>query len=82
MRKDLSERHGTKRILRIGLLPGFLVLLCFNMLLAQEVRVPKLSLVEDRFDFKEVIEGEIVSHSFIIRNQGNDTLKILQVKPG
>lgn len=82
MRKDLSERHRTKRILRIGLLPGFLVLLCFNMLLAQEVRVPKLSLVEDRFDFKEVIEGEIVSHSFIIRNQGNDTLKILQVKPG
>lgn len=82
MRKDLSQRHRTKRILRIGLLPGFLVLLCFNMLLAQEVRVPKLSLVEDRFDFKQVIEGEIVSHSFIIRNQGNDTLKILQVKPG
>ena len=41
-----------------------------------------MSLVEDMFDFKEVVEGEIATHSFTIKNKGSETLKILQVKPG
>ena len=82
MRKDYPKGHSTKRSLRVGFLAGFLLLFSFNMVQAQEIRAPKLSLVEGLFDFKEVVEGEIVNHSFTLQNKGNDTLKILQVKPG
>jgi len=82
MRKDFPKGHRTKRSLRVGFLAGFLLLSSFNTVRAQETRAPKVSMVEDMFDFKEVVEGEIVNHSFIIKNEGNETLKILQVKPG
>jgi hypothetical protein len=52
------------------------------MVRAQETRAPKVGLVEDMFDFKEVLEGEIITHAFTIQNKGNETLKIQQVKPG
>jgi hypothetical protein len=82
MRKDLAKSRGIKRSLRVGFIVGFLLLFSFNMVRAQENRAPKVSLVEDMFDFKEVVEGEIINHSFTITNKGNETLKILQVKPG
>jgi len=82
MRKDLPKSHKIKHFLLVGFLVGLLLLFSFNMVQAQEIRAPKLSLVEDMFDFKEVVEGEIVNHSFTLQNKGNDTLKILQVKPG
>jgi len=82
MTKDLSKSHRIKHSLRVGFLVGFLLLFSFNMVQAQEIRAPKLRLVEELFDFKEIVEGEIVNHSFPLQNKGNDTLKILQVKPG
>lgn len=81
MRKDPSN-HRIKRSLAVGFLMGFLLLLGFNMVRAQETRAPKVGLVEHMFDFKEVLEGEIINHSFTIQNKGNETLRILQVKPG
>jgi len=82
MRKDLAKSRRIRCSLRVGFLVGFLFLFSFNMVRAQETRAPKVSLVEDMFDFKEIVEGEIVNHSFTIKNKGNETLKILQVKPG
>ena len=69
-------------MLCMGLLAGFLLLFSFCVVRAQETRAPKVSSVEDIFDFKEVVEGEIITHSFTIQNKGNETLQILQVKPG
>ena len=34
------------------------------------------------FDFKEVKEGAIISHSFKVFNHGDETLRILRVRPG
>jgi hypothetical protein len=93
MRKDLRHRRtrpfwdskghrSIKRSLPFGFLVGFLLLYFFNVLPAQDTRAPKLFLTEDMFDFKDVIEGETITHPFTIQNKGNDTLKILQVRPG
>ena len=82
MRKDFHKGHSINLSLRVGFLFGFLLLYFFNLLQAQENRAPKLSLSDDMFDFKDVVEGETITHSFTIQNKGNDTLKILQVKPG
>jgi len=75
---DLNTQHSLKRSLRVG----FLLLYFFNVVPAQDTRAPKVFLTDDMFDFKEVIEGETITHSFTIHNKGNETLKILQVKPG
>jgi hypothetical protein len=34
------------------------------------------------FDFGEALEGSVVSHDFIVKNTGTDTLEISKVKPG
>ena len=50
---------------------------------AQEARRgPKIVLKERKFDFKEVMEGEVVGHSFKVLNHGDETLKIIRVRPG
>ena len=49
---------------------------------AQKMREPKLLLKQTVFDFNEVTEGSTISHSFSVINNGNETLKILRVKPG
>jgi hypothetical protein len=35
---------------------------------------------EQIFDFKQVYEGQSVTHNFLVFNQGNDTLKVERVK--
>ncbi len=50
--------------------------------LAQEPRGPKMVLKEGVFDFKEVKEGEVIAHTFKVLNLGDQTLKIIRVKPG
>ena len=50
---------------------------------AQEARRgPRMVLKERAFDFKEVQEGEIIRHSFHVLNQGDETLRIIKVRPG
>ena len=49
---------------------------------AQEVQGPKALIPEGVFDFQEVVEGEVIRHSFRIYNKGNETLEILKVSPG
>jgi hypothetical protein len=50
---------------------------------AQEARRgPKMVLKERVFDFKEVRAGEVVEHIFKVLNHGDETLKIIRVRPG
>ena len=49
---------------------------------ALESQGPKMVLEEQRFDFGEVKEGEVFSHTFRVVNQGDQTLEIRKVKPG
>jgi hypothetical protein len=43
-------------------------------------RVPKLSTPEIQFDFGSVKEGDVLTHSFQLVNEGTDDLNILDVK--
>jgi hypothetical protein len=49
---------------------------------AGEVGGPIVFLKQHHFDFKEVLEGEVLSHTFSVLNKGNDPLRILRVRPG
>jgi hypothetical protein len=42
--------------------------------------MPKIQMDEDSFDFGEIIQGESVTHDFIIKNIGNDKLIIRSAK--
>jgi hypothetical protein len=70
-----------RRMTTVGILFG-LVFLARLSTGAGEVGGPVVFLKEDHIDFKEVLEGEVITHSFIVMNTGNDALKILRVKPG
>jgi hypothetical protein len=48
--------------------------------LAESAQAPKMVLKERIFDFKQVYEGQTVTHNFLVFNQGDDTLKIERVK--
>ena len=41
---------------------------------------PKIIPQEKEFDFGDILEGEVVSHNFVILNGGTNTLKIEKVK--
>jgi len=43
---------------------------------------PKAFMSETTWDFGKVPQGNIVSHSYWVKNVGTDTLKIIKVRPG
>jgi len=43
--------------------------------------VPRLAIKQQIHDFKNVLEGEILTHTFDLLNQGNQALRIEEVKP-
>ncbi len=49
---------------------------------APEGGTPRLVIATPVYDAGEVWEGDTVTHSFVVRNTGNGTLAINQVKPG
>jgi hypothetical protein len=51
-------------------------------LVASAMAVPKMFLPEEKFDFGFVPQDSKISHVFWIKSVGEDTLKILNVKPG
>ncbi|MDD5205228.1 MAG: DUF1573 domain-containing protein [Desulfobacterales bacterium] len=71
-----------KQRVKIGGILFCMVLWASISATAQEIRKPKVSLKEHAYDFKEVMEGEVISHTFTISNLGNEELKILRVKAG
>lgn len=44
--------------------------------------VPQLALKQQIHDFKDVIEGEVLEHTFEVLNQGDEPLILERVKPG
>ncbi len=63
---------------KIWLLAVIIVLLLSSQIIA----VPKMFLPEDSFDFGFVPQSSKVSHVFWIKSVGDDSLKILKVRPG
>ncbi|EMS81412.1 DUF1573 domain-containing protein [Desulfotignum phosphitoxidans] len=45
-----------------------------------QIEFPKGVVVDKDFDFGEIIEGEVVTHAFVIFNQSTKPLRILKVK--
>jgi hypothetical protein len=81
--KECEEVGGTmkQRVKICGIL-FCMVFLASISAGAQEIRKPKVSLKEHTYDFKEVMEGDVISHTFTIFNKGNEELRILRVKAG
>jgi hypothetical protein len=66
----------------VSLVVGFFVVwVAPDMISAQERGSPKMVLKEQLIDLKDVIEGKDIAHSFQVFNEGDETLKIEQVKP-
>ena len=45
------------------------------------VDAPAIAISETRFDFGDVDEGSVVSHDFIVKNNGGAELQIIKVSP-
>lgn len=71
----------TLLLMIIGL---FSMALWGNTVLGQDQgnKGPKIIVEGQEFDFKEVKEGAVLEHTFKILNKGDETLKIISVRPG
>ena len=58
------------------------VSLLFLLVGSQAMALPKMFLPEDSFDFGFAPQDSKISHVFWIKSVGEDSLKILSVKPG
>jgi len=73
------------KTMRKCMLMGMMCILLFALCghsMSQETGGPKMAITERVFDFKEVRKGAVVSHSFTVFNHGDETLRILRVRPG
>ncbi len=63
-----------------------LILICLSvnsgLAAADSPLGPKTYLPENRFMFEPVLEGAEVVHDFVIHNQGDEPLDILDIKSG
>ena len=66
-------------LMMVGL---FSMALWGDMVLGQDNMGPRISVEGREFDFKEVKEGTVLEHTFIILNIGDEPLKIISVRPG
>ena len=46
------------------------------------VKVPKAFLPENTFEFESVIEGDKISHDFVLKNNGTAPLTIIKLEAG
>jgi hypothetical protein len=65
-------------------LAGVLFILFFSVDLTQSAGAeePKLLIPETSFDYGYVPPRSTLSHYYLVKNAGTDTLKIKEVKPG
>lgn len=63
---------------------GVLFLLFFTVNLTHKAQAgePKLLMPETTFDYGSVPPKSVLSHYYLVKNMGTDTLKIKDVKPG
>ncbi len=52
------------------------------ILIAQDKREPIIHVENPQHQFNLVQQETVLEHNFTIQNVGNDTLKILKVRPG
>lgn len=52
------------------------------LLSASSFAAPRLTIQNSTFNFGYVPQNSKISHSFILRSTGDDTLRILKVTPG
>ena len=67
-----------KRLIPTTLASAFVLWLALPALCSA---YPQMALKQQIHDFKDVLEGEILTHTFELLNQGDETLNIEQVKP-
>ncbi len=63
----------------------FLLITAFLLVFLTPVSLwatPKLSVVQDTYEFDPVPEGTVIRHNFIIKNNGEDPLLIKNVITG
>ena len=66
---------------RTWLVTGCLAILVL-LTVSQAMATPKMYLPEEKFDFGFSPQDSKISHVFWIKSVGDDSLKILNVKPG
>jgi hypothetical protein len=59
---------------------AFIVFLLTTFVASAQVEGPKVSAQQLAYNFGDVNQGDIVSHSFVLSNNGGDLLSILDVK--
>ena len=72
MRKGIKNKYIT-----VGL--AFTFFLCGESFALGETG-PKIKFKEDSFDFGKIQQGEVLTHVFVFRNAGEETLKIKKVR--
>ena len=70
-----------KQVVGVSILLFCLIGICFAET-SQEVKGPKLIIVENSVNLGEVKEGTILEHTFKVQNPGDQPLQIERVKPG
>jgi hypothetical protein len=73
-----------KRFIKINFLIIFLLLYLSGISFTEEIKIkgPIISIAPLSFDLGEVEEGTPVTHTFTIKNLGEEDLKIEKVQPG
>ncbi|MBW1691898.1 MAG: hypothetical protein DRG87_05230 [Deltaproteobacteria bacterium] len=56
--------------------------LCLPEGLAQEAAGPRIEIEERVFTAKKVKQGELIEHTFTVKNKGKEVLEIRKVSPG
>ena len=60
----------------------FLIIFSLTTGWAQQATGPKMVLEEKDFDAEQIKDGEIIEHTFTVRNIGDRPLEIRKVDPG
>ena len=68
-------------LLELTILTLILICGCGHLEVADHCCGPKMVLKERDFDFGEVKQGEVITHTFEVLNQGDEMLKIKKVSP-
>jgi len=79
---SIEEGGSMKKLLYGTPFLIFLITLGLTTGWAQQAIGPRMVLEEKDFDAKQIKEGEIIGHTFIVRNTGDQPLEIKKVNPG
>jgi len=59
-----------------------LLAIFFILLPVLSLAGPKIQVLETHWEYGNVPQNSIVTHAYVIKNIGDDTLRIADVKPG